>query len=164
MKQMVKLLTGARKFGRHQEGSVAVETAFIMMMIGTMSLGVLDFGLAYSRNLGLANAARAGMQYALVRKPVAGDFTAIVAAVNTAAPVAEDGLARRITTNLYCECPDGSAIDCTSEDGADLTCDDGNLRAAYLDIAISENYSLFFDYPGLDRVLSLSESVTVRLN
>jgi len=164
MELLVKMLTSTRKFGRCQEGSVAVETAFIMMIIGTMSLGVLDFGLAYSRNLGLANAARAGMQYALVRKPVDGDFTAIVAAVNTAAPAAEDSIARTITTNLYCECPDGSAIDCTSEGGADLTCDDGNLRAAYLDISITENYSLFFDYPGLNRVLSLSESVTVRLN
>lgn len=153
-----------KNLGRNKDGSVAVETAFIMMMIGTMSLGVLDFGLAYSRNLGLANAARAGMQYALVRKPVDGDFTAIIAAVNTAAPAAEDGIARTVTTSLYCECPDGSAIDCTSEGGADLTCDDGNLRAAYLDIGITENYSLFFDYPGLDRVLSLSESVTVRLN
>jgi len=164
MTLFAKMFARLSKVRRNEAGSIAVETAFIMMMIGTMSLGILDFGLAYTRNLGLANAARAGMQYAMVRKPVDGDFTAIVAAVTTAAPAAEDGISRSVTTDLYCECPDGSSIDCTSEGGVDLTCDDGNLRAAYLDISISENYSLFFDYPGLDRVISLSESVTVRLN
>jgi len=153
-----------RKLLRNNEGSIAVETAFLIAMIGTLSLGVLDFGLAYARNLELANAARAGMQYALVRKPVAGDYTAIMAAVGVAGPALHGDENRQITTDLYCECPDGSSSDCVSEDGEDLTCDDGNLRAAYLDIVITEDYSLFFDYPGLDRTITLSESTTVRLN
>jgi len=153
-----------RRLVGNRDGSIGVETAFIMMMIGTMSLGVLDFGLAYSHNLGLANAARAGMQYAMVRKPVAGDYTGIIDAVNAAAPDEGADAHRAVTTTLFCECPDGSSIDCTSEEGEDLTCDDGSLRAAYLDIVITEQYSLFFDYPGLDQVLSLSESTTVRLN
>ena len=154
----------ARKFLKNTEGSIAVETAFLIAMIGTLSLGVLDFGLAYSRNLELANAVRAGMQYALVRKPVAKDYTAIVAAIETAGPTLYGDENRQITTVLYCECPDGSSSDCTSEDGTDITCTDGNMRAAYLALAISETYSLFIDYPGLDRTITLSESVTVRLN
>jgi len=149
---------------KNEAGSIAVETAFLMMMIGTLALGILDFGLAYSRNMELANAARAGMQYALVRKPVDGDFSAILAAVNTAAPAVRDGSDRATEAVLYCECPDGTTSDCTGEGGEDLTCADGNLRSAYLDITITENYPLFFGYPGLGQALSLSESVTVRLN
>jgi len=149
---------------KNTQGSIAVETAFLIAMIGTLSLGVLDFGLAYSRNLELANAARAGMQYALVRKPVDGDFSAIIAAVGVAGPTLHGDENRQITTSLYCECPDGSSSACTGADGENLACDDGNLRAAYLDIVIAEDYSLFFDYPGLPRTLTLSESTTVRLN
>ena len=154
-------------FGRlrtNERGSIAVETAFLMLMLGLISLGVLDFGLAYSRNLELANAARAGMQYALVRKPVDNDFTAIVDAVNVAGPTLHGGENRAVTTTLYCECPDGTASACTGAGGEDLTCPDGNLRSAYLQIGIAEDYAMFFGYPGLSPVISLSESVTVRLN
>ena len=153
-----------RRLLKNEDGSIAVETGFIMIVIGWMSLGILDFGLAYARNLELANAARAGMQYALVRKPVDGDYSAIIAAVTTAGPDANEAANRVVTTTLYCECPDGTSSDCTGEDDEDLTCDDGNLRAAYLNITIAEDYSMYFDYPGLPQVLSLSESVTVRLN
>lgn len=153
-----------KKFLKKDDGSIAVETALIMSVIGVMAVGILDFGLVYSRNVQLANAARAGMQYALVRKPVDDDFSAIVNAVIAAAPAENDNKDRAIGTVMFCECPDGTSIDCTGEGGQDLTCEDGSLRAAYLEITISESYNMFFGVPGVANDLKLSESVTVRLN
>ncbi|MCJ9428595.1 TadE/TadG family type IV pilus assembly protein [Kordiimonas marina] len=150
--------------GRNEKGSITVETALIMLVIIFMALGVLDYGLAYSRNLELANAVRAGMQYALVRKPVDGDYSAIISAVNTAAPVVTAGSDRQVTANMFCACPDGSSIDCTGTNGQDLTCTDGSLRGAYLEIKLKETYAMLFAYPGLDKSLNLSERVVVRLN
>lgn len=158
MKTLLKKLTGDR------QGSVTVETAMIMTLICFMAIGVLDFGLAYARNLQLANAARAGMQYALVRKPVDGDFSAIISAVNTAAPTEQEGSGRQVSAILFCACPDGSTINCTGTGGEDLTCDDGSLRGAYLEIKIAETYNLMFPYPGLSDGLNLSERTVVRLN
>ena len=151
-------------FRQDENGSIMIETAAMMTVFALLSIGVLDMGLAYSRNLQLANAARAGMQYALVRKPVNDDFSAIEAAVEASAPSADEAAGRVIETVLYCECPDGSTSDCTTEDGIDITCSDGTLRKAYLYITITEAYDLLVSYPGLNDSITLSESVTVRLN
>lgn len=151
-------------FRQDENGSIMIETAAMMTVFALLSIGVLDMGLAYARNLQLANAARAGMQYALVRKPVNDDFSAIEAAVEAAAPSVDEAAGRAIETVLYCECPDGSTSNCTTEDGIDITCSDGTLRKAYLDITISEAYDLLVSYPGLNDSITLSESVTVRLN
>jgi hypothetical protein len=151
-------------FGKSEDGSIAVETALLMAVIGFMGLGVLDFGLAYTRNLELANAARAGMQYAMVRKPIDEDYSDIIDAVTAAAPTLKGGENREISTNLYCECPDGTPSECVSDTGDDLVCDDGNLRSSYLEITIAETYSLLFSYPGINSDLTLSESTTLRMN
>ncbi|WP_206594837.1 TadE/TadG family type IV pilus assembly protein [Kordiimonas lacus] len=153
-----------QKFRTDQEGSIAVETAAIMTVIALISIGVVDFGLAYARNMQLANAARAGMQYALVRKPVQGDYSGIIAAVEAAAPAAEDGSGRTVTATLYCECPDGTASDCTTTSDTDITCSDGTLRKAYLDVTISETYDLLLRYPAFSDSVNLSQTATARLN
>lgn len=152
------------KLLKNTDGAAAVETALVASVLGFVGLGVIDYGLAFGRSMELANAARTGMQYAMVRKPVDEDYTAILDAVSAASPNAYADSNRAITAVLYCECPDGSASDCLSEVGEDLTCDDGSRRAAYLDITVAEDYSLIFGYPGLDDTLSLSQSVTLRLN
>ncbi len=160
----MKKLSFLKQIRRNEDGSIATETALIMTVLSFMAVGVLDFGLAYTHNLQLANAARAGMQYAMVRKPIDGDYSAIISAVNTAAPTVDDGNARNITASMFCSCPDGTSINCTGTGGEDLTCPDGSLRGSYLQITIAEDYDMFMSYPGIDDTLALSESVTVRLN
>ena len=153
-----------KKFVRDVKGAAAVETALVVSVLGFVGIGVIDYGLAFTRSMQLANAARAGMQYAMVRKPVDEDYSAIIEAVNTSAPTEYADSERNVSTLLYCECPDGQTSDCTGEGGEDLTCDDGSRRAAYMDITVSENYSLMFGYPGLDDTLNLSQTVTLRMN
>ncbi len=153
-----------QKFRKNEDGSIVVETAAIMTVIALITVGVVDFGLAYARNMQLANAARAGLQYALVRKPVDDDFSAIIAAVEASAPEADADAQREVTATLYCECPDGTSSDCTTTGGVDITCDDGTLRKAYLDITITEIYDMLLTYPAIADSLTLSQTVTARLN
>src|SRR3546814_2619523 len=54
---------------RCQRGSVTVEGALVAVLLGVLLLGVIDFGLAFRRQSELANAVRAGTQFALVRRP-----------------------------------------------------------------------------------------------
>ena len=146
---------------KSNDGSITVETAIAGLFLSSIAVGVIDFGLAFAHKMQLANSVRAGMQYALVRKPVNEDYTAIISAINSAAPAASS---RTVSVTLACECPDGTSIDCVGEDGEDLTCDDSSLRAAYLNIAIAEDYDLILRYPGLSQTLSFSETAKVRLN
>lgn len=153
-----------KKVIRDEEGSITIETALVAVLLNFIGVGVLDFGLAFAHKMQLANAVRAGMQYAVVRKPVDGDYSAIINAVTQTVPTATEHANRTISVTLTCECPDGSTIDCVGEDGEDLTCDDSSLRAAYLDITVNETYDMLLNYPGLPATLSFSETAKVRLN
>ena len=98
------LRCGRRLLGATR-GTVSVEMALLAPILGFLVIGLVDFGETISRKMQLANAVRAGTQYALVRKPVQGDMTLITQAVHNTAPTDNSGT-RVVTTNLYCKCPD----------------------------------------------------------
>ena len=59
-------------FAREREGNIMVEFAFLASILAVMLMGVIDFGLAYAREMAMSNAVRAGTQFALVRRPSIG--------------------------------------------------------------------------------------------
>ncbi len=147
----------ARRFLDATRGVVSVELAFIAPILGFLIVGLVDFGETINRKTQLANAVRAGTQYALVRKPVQGDLTQITQAVVNTAPPDQSGT-RSITTTFYCECPDGTTISC------DTTCAGEEERRSYITIALQEDYRTIFTYPGLGNPIRLYSEATVRLN
>ncbi|WP_308911478.1 TadE/TadG family type IV pilus assembly protein [Pseudokordiimonas caeni] len=154
-----------RRLRRDEKGAIAVETGMILSILLIVGLGVFDYGLLAAHNMGLANAARSGMQYALVRKPQSGDFTAIINAVEKAAPAQTAAGDRQIDVSMYCRCPDDDTdVECTSEEGEDLSCPDATLRAAYIKVAISETYPMMFNIMGIADDIHLKEDVVARLN
>ncbi len=154
-------LTG---FRRHERGSISVETALISTFLLSLGIGAIDFGLALERKMDMANAVRAGMQYALVRKPVQGDMTAIEAAVTSALVNGISSSGTELSSEIYCGCPDGATMDCLGTGDEDLHCSDGSQRAAYIILTLTEDYGLMWTYPGFGNSLSITETVSVRLN
>ena len=124
-----------RGFARAEGGVVSVELAFIAPVLGFLILGLVDFGETISRKMQLANAVRAGTQYALVRKPVQGDVSQIT-----------------------CECPDATVITC------DNSCPGNAERKSYISIVLEEDYWTIFTYPGLGNPIKLRNDAVVRLN
>ena len=51
---------------------MVVEFAFYAAILSVMLIGVIDFGLAYAREMAMSNAVRAGTQFALARRPEIG--------------------------------------------------------------------------------------------
>jgi len=143
-------------FGRCRRGTATVEMAFALPVLAFLVLGMFDQGSKISRNMQLANAVRAGAQYAMVRKPVQGDLSQIVGAIANTAPYDETGT-QQITATMFCECPDGTPVVCTG------TCVGGD-RGAYVRIALQEDYTTLLNYPGLDNPIRLANEATVRLN
>src|SRR3546814_15649608 len=92
---------------RCQRGSVTVEGALVAVLLGVLLLGVIDFGLAFRRQSELANAVRAGTQFALGRRPQQGNVDPIRDAVYQTAPFVEGTAGPGLAVALYCECQYG---------------------------------------------------------
>ena len=138
------------------QGVAAVELALIAPVLALIIVAIVDFGMAFSRQMTLANAVRAGVQYAMVRRPVQGDLSAIVTRVAESADVAETD----VTVTWVCECSDSgsTAPSCSVDDcgGADVN--------HSLNIAVADTYPLILSYPGINNPVTLGEAVLLRLN
>ena len=146
-----------------KRGSVSVEGAFVAISLFALLLGVIDFGLAFHRQSELENAVRAGTQYATVRRPQQGNVEPIRDAVYQAAPFAEGTPGTALEVEFYCECPDGTASQCSAPGGVAL-CASGAERSSFLRVRLSETYELLLPYPGFGGALDLAAEGAVRLN
>lgn len=144
-------------------GSVTVEGAMVATILGVLLLGVIDFGLAFRRQAQLENAVRAGTQYAMVRRPQQGDVDPIRTAVYETAPFAEGTVGTALEVEFYCECPDGTASQCSAAGGVTL-CSGGVDRHSFVRVRLSESFDLMFAYPGMGTHISLAAEGSVRLN
>lgn len=127
--------TGGR-LGSDERGAGAVELALIAPLLVGLLMGTVHFGSVAVHRMQMANAVRAGLQYASVRKPALGestDFTSINMAVESAAPAASNS-DRSVVSSLYCECSDGTPTSCEN------SCETGN-RSVFIGIVMTESYA-----------------------
>lgn len=152
------------RFKKSDLGSISVETALLSTFLLSIGIGVVDFGLALERKMDMANAVRAGMQYALVRKPVQGDMSAIEAAVTSALVNGTSSSGTALRSAMTCSCPDGTVMNCLGTGDEDLECADGSHRAAYVELVLTEDYGLMWTYPVIGQTMTITETASVRLN
>jgi len=145
------------RFRRDSSGLASLELALILPFAVMVAVGLIDYGVGIHRNMQLANAARAGTQYAVIRKPIQGDTTEIVNAVNQAAPPV-DTANRSVSARLFCECPDGNEVSCST------TCPDGGYRSAFVEVTVSEDYTTLLSYPMFPSPIRMENQAVVRLN
>ena len=67
--------------GARRRGQALVETAFVIVVLLLISLGLFQYGMVYSGSLALNNLAREGARYAAVRSLITPDDTALKTAV-----------------------------------------------------------------------------------
>jgi Flp pilus assembly pilin Flp len=143
---------------RGEAGVSAVELAMIAPFLSLLMVGMIDYGLVWSRNMELANAVRAGTQYAMIRRPIQGDTSAIRQQVIDTAPSPKVG-SHDPEVSLFCECPSGAATP---------TCDPGVCAPedmqTFISITLSEQYPLLLGYPGFNNPITLTQTSTMRLN
>jgi len=97
---------------KHKErGSAVVELALSVVLLATAMTGIMEFGRMFYQAAEVANAARAGVQWAVVNPGSPNNLTAMqTAATNDAVNIT--GLTA--TPTEFCECDDGTTVDCTS--------------------------------------------------
>ena len=153
----LRLLRRARRFTSDTSGLASIELALIIPFALLVAIGLVDYGVGVHRNMELANAARAGTQYAVIRKPIQGDTQEIEDAVNQAAPT-KGAVHRTVDARLFCECPDGTEISCST------TYPGGEYRSAFVEVTVSEDYRTLLSYTIFENPIRLENRATVRLN
>lgn len=148
----------SRRFLFSRLGATQVEFALFLPLLALLVVAVIDFGSAMTRKMQLANAVRAGTQYAMVRKPIQGDVSQIENAVTATAPLDANGT-QQVEATIFCECLDGTPVAC------DGLCADGtDERNSFVRITLGERHDFILPYPGLGASVDLFENVTVQLN
>ncbi len=155
-RKLLSPLRTARRFAREDGGTVSIEWALISPIFVMLLIGVLEFGSGALHKMQMANAVRAGLQYATVRKPIQGDTTAIRDAVIATAPANATGT-RSVTVTMFCLCPDGSTVDC------DGTCATGE-RSSFISIGMSEEFKPILSLPFTPARHSYVTTGVVQLN
>ncbi len=164
-------------FGRHgflgrirrqESGVAATEFALLAMVFGLLLVGLVDYGMMWSRKMALANAVRAGVQWSMIRRPGYGNLPAgktpesdIIAAVNTALPSNYAGIEPDV--DFYCSCPGGDGSKEGECNVVDL-CGVGVDPMSWVSIEVQEDHPMMIDWPGLPASVNLREIAITRIN
>jgi Flp pilus assembly protein TadG len=157
---------------RDIRGVVTVETAIIASVLSGLAIGIMDFSLAFSRQSEMSNAVRAGVQFALVRRPSIGPSadeqdsiislqTIREAVINSADYLTSDPGTENLEASVFCQCPDSQPVTCVSEPDVPLAC---TQRRTFLQITLRNDYTPIFNYPLVPETIPLEASNSVRLN
>ncbi len=166
-----RMLCGLISFRRERDGSVVVEFAFYAAILTLMLIGVLDFGLAYAREMTMTNAVRAGTQFALARHPVVGPSAdqsdALISvqqirdAVVEATPfITSDPGTSNLNVTVLCDCDDGSEVTCVSLQSTPGSC---VVEAVYVQVELTFPYELTLTFPGMSDQLTLQTEHVIRI-
>jgi Flp pilus assembly protein TadG len=136
---------------RCKSGSVAVGTALIAPLLILMISGVADLGRATYDATSLVGAVRAGAQYAL---RASNDDVGIKQAVKAASTL--PGETVTVTTQQFCECPDGSSTSCSAP-----TCGAAVMRK-FVRVSATAPFSKIMASSGIVVPSSLSAQAVVR--
>jgi len=140
---------------KHNErGSAMVELALSVVVLVMIMTGVIEFGRMFYFASEVANAARAGVQYAVVNPSSASSLTTLqTAATNDAIDMTN----LTATATRTCECDSGSAVDCTTG-----TCVSGSVRT-YVKVVATAPFRTIGNYHWIPRPISMSAQATIRV-
>ena len=141
---------------KHQErGSAVVELALSFFLLLAVMTGVVEFGRMFYQAAEVANAARAGVQWAVVNPGNPNNLTAMqTAATNDAVNIT--GLTA--TPTEFCECDDGSTVDCTSG-----TCATGSVRT-YVQVVATAPYTMLGNYWWMPNSITVGSRAVIRVD
>ena len=140
-----------RSLRRCRRGATAVELALVAPVLAALALGLFEYYGATNQAMQLANAARAGAEYAM---SYPSDSAGIEQVVLGSGQLTATGLS--IAVNQVCECPDGTSVACTDTCG-------GNLSNVYIQVALSQPAKSILTSSGIMSGYTLSSSATMRV-
>lgn len=139
-----------------ERGAQLIEMAILTPFLVLVLLGSTDFARVAYHAITLANAARAGAQFATFSSAAALNTAGIKAAADLEA---ENLGAITVASNLYCRCPTTTAVvSCTV--GA---CTGNAVKELYIDVTASRTFTTLVTWPGVPSPIALSRTATMRV-
>lgn len=162
---MLKSLFMRIPIGRCQQGNIAIETAFAIPMLVGLAVGTAEYGRAFSAKSELANIARAGAQAAIEFSGEDESLSSTVRNNLILAGLVSDPLAEgfdatsepQTLVESYCTCPGGAPVGC------DDSCSGSDLPRRYVQVTASLPFSPTVPMPMLGDSMTLSETVSMRM-
>jgi Flp pilus assembly protein TadG len=142
---------------RGRRGNAIIEFTILFPVMLLMLFGTMDFARVFFAGIGIANAARAGVQYGALSPGKAGDSSGIQAAA--LADAAAQGLTGvTASANRYCSCTGSSStVSCSTG-----TCS-GQTPNGYVEATVQYTYNSVLRYPGLPDALTISRTARMRV-
>jgi Flp pilus assembly protein TadG len=147
---------------RGERGVAMVEFVLALPLLTLLLLGCVEVGRYAYFSIIVANAARAGVQYAAQNNQTAVDGTGINAAVQADGTNSISAVTTTETTS--CECWNGStASQVTSPCTSLPTCASGAHQVEYVSVTASGTAHPLFNYPLLPGALTVRSTATQRI-
>jgi Flp pilus assembly protein TadG len=149
-------IVGRRLFrlARSERGGAMAELAVVLPLLVLFSIGVMDYGRVFFRSIMVANAARAGAEWAALNTANSGKLTD---AQDFAKLDGQEISGLKVTSARVCRCGD-VVVDCS---GTCAGYGNGAPRL-YVQITALDSVNMLFNYPGLPAKIAISRTATFR--
>jgi Flp pilus assembly protein TadG len=141
----------------------------VVSTLAALTLGIVDFGMAFFAKMQIATAAQGAASYAVrnstadTTTPPAALPTSYRVAIETAA-VNGTGLTGISTPDVshFCACPDAASGMLSATCGS--SCAGGGTAGKYIQIEVESTYATIVPWPGISSPITLRSTATARLN
>jgi Flp pilus assembly protein TadG len=151
-------MTNARLHNRRfsERGAALAELAVALPILIVVLLGAVDFGRLWTEGLAISNAVRAGAQYGSESTLAALDTTGIKRSVrNDLESMMDASDIKAISVKSYCECEDGTSVDCDDKCGV-------LQPRTYVQVRVDKTFNTLFPYPGVPKEVTLVRQARCR--
>lgn len=146
-----RFISTTHRRGRNACGQSAIELALVLPVMILLLVAVCDFARLFYASIGVADAARAGVQYGAQNRTTAVDYAGMQqAALNDGAGIAK--LSANATS--FCQCG-GATVSCSTAGCADP----GN----FVQVTVSANFHTILTYPGIPQPAPLSSTAVMEV-
>lgn len=142
---------------KKERGAQLVEMAILTPFLVFVLLGATDFARVSYHAITLANAARAGAQFATQSSAAAKNTVAI----QTAAELEAANIGTiSVSSSLDCRCPGSAAVVACTPAPA---CSGGAVKELYVNVTASRTFTTLVTWPGIPSPIALSRTSTMRV-
>lgn len=136
---------------RHARGQSVVELALVLPLIALLLVAVCDFARLFYASIGVADAARAGVQYGAQNRATAVDYTGMQqAALNDGSGISN----LSATASSFCQCS-GTTVSCSSPGCA--------KPDNFVQVTVSATFDTILTYPGIPQPATLSSTAVIEV-
>jgi Flp pilus assembly protein TadG len=140
---------------KNRKGTSILELALISPLLLLMVAGAADFGRVFYHAITLANAAGTGAFYGAQSPIKSTDYKGIR---EVAQSDAADLGAIDVNTNLFCNCPDGTQVDCLVG-----SCPGYGAPRVYVKTQTSESFRPMVRCPGIPNPVKVGRTAYLRV-